>query len=686
MLIKINPYPYKVKIEFTQPIGIYNPFSSYGNLDRDPEMERYGFGNSRGGNSYAVVYSSENRFLDQWNFKGQVNFQSTGNLIGDYDHDGYAEIACVSLDNMDIYLNVIEPFDSLNHTVRDLLIDTVGESELNPSIAVPDLRFYDLNGDGFDEVIFSLNAWYVDQPRKAYVCDIRNNRLLKTQTMGIGPVELLIKDYDRDGDPEIFPSSNASNNYDEGGIVYPDTAGYYFVLDKDLGFKVAPTVIAHVFSGIVPFFFMNGQDTTLWYIASDPNDSLVPVKFYSVNRDLSIHKEPFLPGMKGMPLGNVEAYQTDKLNILSDVSYKKLILLQGEGTPKTVPVDLRARIIPLHNPEAGLRACGFVTQSIGKRNLIDFWSSSGRKLTRIELETPIEQFEMDWIGPVDQGVRFLICSESIEYTCRIFRNPFYYLQFLILLLLIGGFYGFIYIIRAIQENQLATQENMRREILELQLKSVRNQLDPHFTFNALNTLSGLSLTGDQKGVDHFIGHFSRLLRTHLQTADKILVPLRDEIEFVSNYVELQRIRFDNLFELILEIPGSVDLSLQVPRLMIQTHVENAIKHGLAPGQEGRIAERQEGRRAGRQEGKIWVRIKEEGKDLIIQIEDNSHGRGRSGVKPFESTGKGLVNQERIFKSLWQLYGIRISSRILDLHRPDGSTGGTRVEIIMKEIS
>jgi LytS/YehU family sensor histidine kinase len=161
---------------------------------------------------------------------------------------------------------------------------------------------------------------------------------------------------------------------------------------------------------------------------------------------------------------------------------------------------------------------------------------------------------------------------------------------------------------------------------------------------------------------------------------------------VVNYVELQRIRFDDLFELVLEIPASIDLSIQVPRMMIQTHVENAIKHGLAPGQEGRRAERQEGkkaerqegRRAGRQEGKIWVRVKEEETGLRVEIEDNGSGRGKGVSKPHESTGKGLVNQERIFKSLWQLYGIRIQREIIDLYLPDGSPGGMRVEIFMKD--
>jgi hypothetical protein len=674
--MRLNPFPYNVEVESIRASREYFRWTSYGNLNKDPGMEEYGFANSQGGNCNLLVFKGKNDVLDQWNFKGSINYTCTGNFTGDYDHDGDAEIAAFSLDDRNILLNVVEPFDSLRHLVMNLRIDTLWESQLKPFLIIQDVKFHDLNSDGYDEIVFSLNPWYALQPRSVYAYDIRNSRLFKTPVTGFGMGELTILDYDRDGHPEIFSLSSASNNYPSGGIPYPDTAGYFYVLDHELNFKVFPEVVSPRFSNSQPFLIPAGSDTMVYFICSVPGDSINPVKCLKVARDLKISKEqPDEEIISHLP-DYVEVFYSRNLSFPFNSRDRVIVAFSGKGHEFTMDMEDYFTLVKMHNPEAGLGKCEFVTNSQSRNNLIYFWNFRGKRLARLELDLPIEFFDLDWIGKAERGYRFLMGSGNMEYQLIIFKNPFYYLQFLILMSLIAGFYGLIVAIRAIQSSQIASRENMRREILELQLKSVRNQLDPHFTFNALNTLSGLSLTGDQRGVDHFIGHFSRLLRTHLQTADKILIPLRDEIEFVTNYVELQRIRFENQFQLILEIPASIDLAVQVPRMMVQTHVENALKHGLVTGQEGK--------RAGRQEGKIWVRVKEEEKNLVIEVEDNGAGRGNSPANSYESTGKGLSNQDKIFNSLWQLYGIRISSSIIDLHRPDGSPGGTRIRIMVQD--
>jgi hypothetical protein len=238
VLLKINPNPYTAEIESTSVLSYWDRITSYGNLDRDSGMEKFGFANSRGGNCNILVFDHGLGVKDQWNFKGTLNFQSTGNHIGDYDHDGLAELVCISTEGRNIYLNLVEPFDSISHPVDDVLIDTIWASELNPSIMVPNLHFYDLNGDGFDEVVFSLNPWYALQPRRIYAWDIRHGTLMKSPIAGFSSGEFIIVDYDRDLKPEIFATSNASNNYVKGGIAYPDTAGYFFVLDNQLQYRV----------------------------------------------------------------------------------------------------------------------------------------------------------------------------------------------------------------------------------------------------------------------------------------------------------------------------------------------------------------------------------------------------------------------------------------------------------------
>ncbi|MFO7617179.1 MAG: histidine kinase [Bacteroidales bacterium] len=233
---------------------------------------------------------------------------------------------------------------------------------------------------------------------------------------------------------------------------------------------------------------------------------------------------------------------------------------------------------------------------------------------------------------------------------------------------------FLVVLRRAQEAEAGRRESMRREILELQLKSVRNQLDPHFTFNALNSLAALSCTGDQEGVNRFISHFSRLLRNYLDNSDKILVRLTDELEFLDNYIELQRIRFDNQVSLDLAVNDDVDLERMIPKMLIQTHVENAVKHGRrGTGAQGH-------RGTGEAGLKILVEVRETEEGLSIVVQDNGVGRGHSGANRYESTGKGLKALERILESVRKLYGLDFRQQITDLVDEQGNAKGTRVEV------
>lgn len=125
---------------------------------------------------------------------------------------------------------------------------------------------------------------------------------------------------------------------------------------------------------------------------------------------------------------------------------------------------------------------------------------------------------------------------------------------------------------------LVESERLKKTEARLQFESLKNQVNPHFLFNSLNTLSAL-IHVDPDKAERFIQEFSRIYRYVLQVKDKTFVPLEEEIGFVESYVFLQKIRFDNQLIFTNKING-VAGKYFIPPLILQNLVENCIKHNI----------------------------------------------------------------------------------------------------------
>jgi sensor histidine kinase YesM len=132
----------------------------------------------------------------------------------------------------------------------------------------------------------------------------------------------------------------------------------------------------------------------------------------------------------------------------------------------------------------------------------------------------------------------------------------------------------------IAEKQKAKHE---KDLLELEAKALRAQMNPHFIFNCLNSIKSL-IQDDQKDKSvTYLTTFSKLIRTLFNNADKKEITLYDEIETCKLYLQLEAMRFDAKFSYSVNIDESVDLkSIQIPALIIQPFIENAVWHGIVP--------------------------------------------------------------------------------------------------------
>ncbi|WP_348769016.1 sensor histidine kinase [Tenacibaculum sp. 190524A05c] len=131
----------------------------------------------------------------------------------------------------------------------------------------------------------------------------------------------------------------------------------------------------------------------------------------------------------------------------------------------------------------------------------------------------------------------------------------------------------------LEEAYLELEEKRKNEFAHLQLKSLKAQMNPHFMFNAMNSIQNLVLKGDKHEAYNYLTKFSSLIRDNLNMSEKSFVSFEDEILLLKKYLELEKLRFRENFQYEMIGIDFID-SIKVPSMIIQPFVENAIKHGL----------------------------------------------------------------------------------------------------------
>ena len=183
--------------------------------------------------------------------------------------------------------------------------------------------------------------------------------------------------------------------------------------------------------------------------------------------------------------------------------------------------------------------------------------------------------------------------------------------------------------RALNTSQLETR------LVEAQLQALQRQLHPHFLFNTLNTVSGLIRT-DPDGADKMIDRLGDLLRMTLHKSGIQEVSLKEELEVLGKYVEIERTRFGNRLTIDMQVQPET-LDAQVPSLVLQPLVENAIRHGIAPNA---------------RPGWIAVHAAREDEELVLQVLDNGDGLPPDRLMAL-NRGVGLDNTRARLEHLYR---------------------------------
>lgn len=207
-------------------------------------------------------------------------------------------------------------------------------------------------------------------------------------------------------------------------------------------------------------------------------------------------------------------------------------------------------------------------------------------------------------------------------SCIIKVKPLWYqslLAYVALLVLITILVVFMIVI--IYKRRLSIYGIQQQEMEQAALR-LQTQLNPHFTFNALSTIQGLMNTGRLAEANDYLQDFSSLLRTTLAKSGQVYNSLDQELSMMRTYIRLEALRFNFAWDI--QVSDNLDISaIEIPTLLLQPVIENAIRHGLS---------------GLRQNGKLLIKCEEEkkGSSLIIKIEDNG-----TWLEPNNSTGFGL---------------------------------------------
>ncbi|MCG8696822.1 MAG: histidine kinase, partial [Bacteroidales bacterium] len=138
-------------------------------------------------------------------------------------------------------------------------------------------------------------------------------------------------------------------------------------------------------------------------------------------------------------------------------------------------------------------------------------------------------------------------------------------------------------IRRIQQKNNRAREKieMEKNIIELEQEAARLQMNPHFIFNSLNSIQGFIATNDQFQAKRYLAKFARLMRLILENAREEYIPLQNEIDILDNYLELEKLSTNNKFDFVIKVDDEIDSEMtEIPPMMIQPFVENAIVHGI----------------------------------------------------------------------------------------------------------
>lgn len=232
-----------------------------------------------------------------------------------------------------------------------------------------------------------------------------------------------------------------------------------------------------------------------------------------------------------------------------------------------------------------------------------------------------------------------------------------------------GAIGLIWLYFIVKTKRLKRQEKAKLDKVEMEIKAVRSQLNPHFLFNAMSSIQHLVNINDNEKANIFLSRFAGLMRKVLNQADLQLQSLAQELDTLNDYLSLEALRHG--FQFSIQVDDQVDIhSIDIPPMLLQPFVENAVVHGVSQSN---------------RPGEIAIRITNKSPESIsITIADNGVGLYASAHGKPQSNGKGLELTKRRIALIMEKFKNEISFILKDRKELDGQSGALAEIIVQLE--
>ena len=310
---------------------------------------------------------------------------------------------------------------------------------------------------------------------------------------------------------------------------------------------------------------------------------------------------------------------------------------------------------------------------------------------KVSYKYKLENIQNDWIYTSDNNIKYDYLPSG-DYTFQVYAKspdgvwssnpatvsfhisaPYYqtwwfYSIIAATLLIITGL---VFYIRGKQiERRTRKDAETELKLLEGELKALRAQMNPHFMFNALNSIQYLIINSEPETSVKYLSKFSKLMRKVLDHSRHTSIPVSDELDALKLYLEIESLRFSNGFSYTITVDENIDPSyIEIPPMVLQPYVENSIIHGISPKSSG---------------GRIDISIYLENDFLVCSVDDNGVGRNSEINRKTDSDHKsvGMSVTQRRLEGMTELMKIKGRVEIIDKRDSDGNQTGTTVKIFI----
>ena len=645
-------------------------FEYYADLNGDGNSERIVLFNNTEGKASVKILDHSDFILKHFYFSGEIIQNPRSLITGAFDSSGHTGIFLMLRSNDSIFLHGICPGRKDSILFPPQFITTISKQNGAHDYTIPSVLLEDLDHDGTKEILSGFMAGFQVQPRLLFNYNIRTGQMHKTPIMANFQDVWDIADLNGDGYQEILTYSYAiDNNQGKQQLPYNDNAAWLTVYDRNLKFIFPPVKYPGKYIALMPCRMIIGGKPGIIVLLTTRVPGTGPSKLLLFDVSGKLLKERILN----------DTLRVRNYNLIrSDGLPGKIFLIREGGIVEEIDSTLHVVDRKQIGGEIGTATYQLDIDGDGAREFI-FIQSKGSLfvITRTDFSNPVMISSPFDFGSINFGMirekgkpgslfiqtgnRYIICSYSL--------NPNFYLKYPVWLIIYILVLGFILLIRYLQRRTLRQRYDAEKKIAEMQLLLIGNQLDPHFTFNAINSISASILGEKPEVANKNLLSLSRLMRSSVLQSDKLSRSLAEELDFLQNYIALIHNRMNGSFQYKIDLGGDVDLTWQVPKMITQIFVENAIKHGLKPINDG---------------GLLLIRINNEGGNILLEIEDNGVGRRESHGKGDKGTGKGMSMIDQTIRIINKFNQKKIRLTITDLEDELGHPRGTLVGIVIPQ--